>query len=576
MDSSIRMPGWGKRKIPEKTAARRNRPARSPHAKIRERTGGNRTRFALVGGEKSNHYTTARQITNCVSCGEPMKTGHQLEFQNSGGLAWSGATMRNLICTAQDHNGNTARLARRSDKALGVRVRVARIALSLLDLLGSPLVDDRPITNAVQYRVVSGVIWTSRTMVCSNTSPTESVFLQLWIHLTRFKCQLVQGNSRARSASRASLALILHRVIPALVGAGGPANRQATCVRTAEHVAAVRRPRCLSHAWPFAIMTSLQRSRTCLSHAASQGNSLQSKQGPIPAFAWSDFGNPWKTEIGRPDRKSNPGPPECESSELPLRYLPRIRGSVVVRLLASHQGEVGSIPGAGSLSDFRTWESCRTLPLVGGFSRGSPVSPALSFRRGPTLAGSLDLDFTFITCEPKPNEHVTSSTPIPSRATVAEWLARSPPTTENRAQSPAGSPNFRKWESCRMMPLVGEFSRDLPFPPALSFRRHSILTSITSAFKTTTMLRAAQISSLARPPTESCAARHFGQVASVSFFAPTVSEIEVQLLRRCKDLARITSNLRPRTQFRHPATKGGRSNDVRCIPAQQPVREMTL
>ncbi|KAJ8870679.1 hypothetical protein PR048_029703 [Dryococelus australis] len=35
-----------------------------------------------------------------------------------------------------------------------------------------------------------------------------------------------------------------------------------------------------------------------------------------------------------------------------------------------------------SLPDFRTWESCRTMPLVGGFSQGSPVvSPALSFRR---------------------------------------------------------------------------------------------------------------------------------------------------------------------------------------------------
>ncbi|KAJ8897878.1 hypothetical protein PR048_003235 [Dryococelus australis] len=35
---------------------------------------------------------------------------------------------------------------------------------------------------------------------------------------------------------------------------------------------------------------------------------------------------------------------------------------------------------AGS-SDLRMWESCRTMPLAGGFSRGSPVSPALSFLR---------------------------------------------------------------------------------------------------------------------------------------------------------------------------------------------------
>ncbi|KAJ8870373.1 hypothetical protein PR048_029394 [Dryococelus australis] len=36
---------------------------------------------------------------------------------------------------------------------------------------------------------------------------------------------------------------------------------------------------------------------------------------------------------------------------------------------------------AGSLQDFRMWESCRTMPLFGGFSRGSPVFPALAFRR---------------------------------------------------------------------------------------------------------------------------------------------------------------------------------------------------
>ncbi|KAJ8878746.1 hypothetical protein PR048_019332 [Dryococelus australis] len=51
----------------------------------------------------------------------------------------------------------------------------------------------------------------------------------------------------------------------------------------------------------------------------------------------------------------------------------------------------------GSLSDSRMWESCCTMPLVGGSSRGSPVSPAPSFRRcsiliSITLIGSEDLD----------------------------------------------------------------------------------------------------------------------------------------------------------------------------------------
>ncbi|KAJ8895947.1 hypothetical protein PR048_001288 [Dryococelus australis] len=52
--------------------------------------------------------------------------------------------------------------------------------------------------------------------------------------------------------------------------------------------------------------------------------------------------------------------------------------------------------GIRSLPDFRMWESCRTMPLVGGFSRGSPVSSTLSFRRcsiltSITLIGSQDL-----------------------------------------------------------------------------------------------------------------------------------------------------------------------------------------
>ncbi|KAJ8883375.1 hypothetical protein PR048_015218 [Dryococelus australis] len=54
-----------------------------------------------------------------------------------------------------------------------------------------------------------------------------------------------------------------------------------------------------------------------------------------------------------------------------LKEHPRRFGGVVVRLLASHLGEPGSIHGG----------SCRTIPLVGGFSQGSPVFPAPSFRR---------------------------------------------------------------------------------------------------------------------------------------------------------------------------------------------------
>ncbi|KAJ8886156.1 hypothetical protein PR048_012365 [Dryococelus australis] len=65
------------------------------------------------------------------------------------------------------------------------------------------------------------------------------------------------------------------------------------------------------------------------------------------------------------------------------------------------------------------------------------------------------------------------------KATAAERLARSPPTKANRVQSPAGSPDFRKWEPFQTMPLVGGCPRGSPVSPTTSFRRCSIFTSIT-------------------------------------------------------------------------------------------------
>ncbi|KAJ8885394.1 hypothetical protein PR048_011591 [Dryococelus australis] len=65
-------------------------------------------------------------------------------------------------------------------------------------------------------------------------------------------------------------------------------------------------------------------------------------------------------------------------------------------------------------------------------------------------------------------------------AVVAEQLACSPPTKASWGQSPAWSlPDFRIWESCRSIPLVDGFSRGYTVSSTLSFRRCSILKSIT-------------------------------------------------------------------------------------------------
>ncbi|KAJ8877122.1 hypothetical protein PR048_021575 [Dryococelus australis] len=81
-------------------------------------------------------------------------------------------------------------------------------------------------------------------------------------------------------------------------------------------------------------------------------------------------------------------------------------------------------------------------------------------------------------------------------ATVDEQLARSPPTKADQVQSPAGLPDFRKWESCRTMPLVGGFLGDLPFsPPLHSGASPYSIQSLSSTLKAS-LLRATQISSL--------------------------------------------------------------------------------
>ncbi|KAJ8889184.1 hypothetical protein PR048_008678 [Dryococelus australis] len=64
-------------------------------------------------------------------------------------------------------------------------------------------------------------------------------------------------------------------------------------------------------------------------------------------------------------------------------------------------------------------------------------------------------------------------------ATVTDRLACSPPTKANRVRTPAGPiPDFRMWESCWAMPLVGGSSWGSPVSSIPPFRRWFILTPI--------------------------------------------------------------------------------------------------
>ncbi|KAJ8869604.1 hypothetical protein PR048_028596 [Dryococelus australis] len=173
---------------------------------------------------------------------------------------------------------------------------------------------------------------------------------------------------------------------------------------------------------------------------------------------------------------------------------------------------------AGS-PDFRKWESCRTMPLVGGFSRGSRVSPAPSFRRCSiltliTLIGSQDLavkscpkshfSLAYIVwlawlvrrlrnvVATELREHYGHERKLQTRFPYFRKidLASEPFASRTGISFPASvrilasqgepdsntvkiTPDFCKWESCWTMSLVGNFSQGSPVYPTIAFLRCS-------------------------------------------------------------------------------------------------------
>ncbi|KAJ8895602.1 hypothetical protein PR048_000938, partial [Dryococelus australis] len=214
---------------------------------------------------------------------------------------------------------------------------------------------------------------------------------------------------------------------------------------------------------------------------------------------------------------------------------------LVVRLTVSHKCEPGSIP-CGAAPDFRMWESCRTMPLVGGFSRGSPVPPVLAF-----LCCSIPHIILIGYQDPNPSTHSTASVLLVERerrrsgklstynrrdlgsipgpailvsvvygflqllqvnagvrhdGNTARLARRSDETLEVRASVARIAPSLVGLGRARAVGIIPDYaasrrvfsgiSRPPPFIPAL---RHTNLTSPSSALKTS-IVRAIHISSL--------------------------------------------------------------------------------
>ncbi|KAJ8869704.1 hypothetical protein PR048_028699 [Dryococelus australis] len=157
--------------------------------------------------------------------------------------------------------------------------------------------------------------------------------------------------------------------------------------------------------------TSLLALASCLPRGLASG-----QQGNKPATPGGEMRRRWSDDgmcflVGglrkaASQRQFLPCFPHAKILVTPPRFEP------AVSLLASHQGEPGSIP-AGPFPDFRMWETCRPMPLFSGFSRGSPVFPALSFGRCLILTSITLIGLSVPRCK----------MPINSSSFVLAWSA---------------------------------------------------------------------------------------------------------------------------------------------------------
>ncbi|KAJ8866100.1 hypothetical protein PR048_033624 [Dryococelus australis] len=243
------------------------------------------------------------------------------------------------------HDGNTARLARRSDAALGVRVSVARIAPSLLDLCPG-----------------STLIFISNSLLNPRGDSRR--------HLEMVSTEEKIPPGRRRSDG---------------IESRWPHSTLATSARNSQ----------------FSGYPRLQTSADVMDanpHGTIGRGMAEGRQGE----GETQLPPPNPRRSIRANSIPQTAPAICKNGT--LAYIHRCslvewkgqhRGGLVVRLLTSHLCEPGSIPG-GVAPVFSMWESWRTTPLVGGFSRGSPVSLALHSAAVPysrffALDGCLDL-----------------------------------------------------------------------------------------------------------------------------------------------------------------------------------------
>ncbi|KAJ8874407.1 hypothetical protein PR048_025256 [Dryococelus australis] len=231
-------------------------------------------------------------------------------------------------------DGNTARHARRSDEALGVRVSVARIAPSLLDLKRGL---------AWNLLKIGGILPTLELLYrCPSFHRTPSPLHPLYGDPCSIPGKVALECSRMGNVTDAIAdiprALKLPRTLHYFDYPSPPGRLEDRTDKYSELTGKEVTSRCL------ATRTEDEEDRLFVFCACTQ-------HSPTPKAAVAQWLGSW--------------PP-----------------TTAIRIVYP----------AGPLPNFRMWESCWTMPLASWFSLGTPVSPALAFQRRSILGSHVGND----------------------------------------------------------------------------------------------------------------------------------------------------------------------------------------
>ncbi|KAJ8865622.1 hypothetical protein PR048_033142 [Dryococelus australis] len=371
-----------------------------------------------------------------------------------GALKWQADDLGHLI-QPPDWSSSARTVAQSSPSALTagnqctvyIGIFVHKTVVSCLQL-GSPLVDDRPIMNAVTYRVVSGVVWTNRTMLSSNTD-TNRTDLNVLTARNKYDGHVENIVSQQKAVTR--LEATAHQLSYYTRG-----SLKFSQVPLKFYFQIPIRP-----IFSLSLRVSINAPFTLGAAGADAVSTLAShhcEPGSIPGWVtgFSHVGIVLDDAVGRRVFCGiSPFPPLFHSGAAPyslqspssalktsllraaqispsflfafhqLRYL-------IYSILLSETREVGNSRGR-----MRHIERCRTFKChrVAELSfLGNRVLNVLKW----LLASFFSKLFMLL------------------GTAVVQWLGHSPPTAAIRARSPTGSPpDFRTWESCWTTPLAG-------------------------------------------------------------------------------------------------------------------------